>query len=190
MDLHQIYLKNPSGWRNWLQKNHLSEKGIWLIYFKKHTGKASIPYNDAVEEALCFGWIDSIVKRLDDERYMQKFTPRNPKSKWSPSNKKRIEKLIGLGKMTDFGMRLVAIAKRNGKWDEETDAQKDFAFSEELRKFLKSNKKAFPRFTALPPSHQKQYTQWVMSAKKAETQIRRMEKMIKSLVSGEEMKMM
>jgi len=190
MPFQQIYLQNAHAWRNWLSENHEKQKGVWLVYYKKHTGKPRVPYNEAVEEALCFGWIDSIVKRLDDERYMQKFTPRNPKSKWSASNKKRIEKLIGLGTMTGSGMRLVEIAKRNGKWDEETDAQKDFAFSEELRKFLKSNKKAFPRFTALPPSHQKQYTQWVMSAKKAETQIRRMEKMIKSLVSGEEMKMM
>ena len=98
MDIQQIYLKTPEEWRKWLQENHTTQKEIWLIYYKKHTGKARVPYNEAVEESLCFGWIDSTIKRIDDERYMQKFTPRNPKSNWSLSNKKRIEKLVGLKK--------------------------------------------------------------------------------------------
>ena len=190
MEHTQIYLQTTKTWRKWLQKNHDKEKGIWLVYYKKHTGKASIPYNDAVEEALCFGWIDSIVKRIDDERYMQKFTPRNPKSNWSPSNKKRIEKLIGLGKMAEAGMHAVEIAKENGKWDEETDIQKDFSFSDELLSLLNSNLKAFTKYSALSASHKKQYTQWVMSAKKPETQIRRMKEMINLLESGGKMKMM
>ena len=190
MDLPQIYLGTTAEWQEWLQKNHASQKGIWLVYYKKHTGKPRIPYNEAVEEALCFGWIDSIIKRIDDERYMQKFTPRNPKSNWSPSNKKRIEKLIRSGKMTDAGRQAIEIAKQNGKWDEQTDAQIDYTFSEKFVKLLKSNSKAFTGFTALPASHQKQYTQWVMSAKKTETQVRRMEKMIGLLKSGEKMKIM
>ena len=190
MPFEQIYLQSAEAWRNWLAENHEKEKGIWLVYYKKHTGKPRIPYNEAVEEALCFGWIDSIVKRIDDERYMQKFTPRNPKSNWSPSNKKRIEKLIRSGKMTDAGRQAIEIAKQNGKWDEKTDAQKDYTFSDELFQLLKSNSKAFTGFTALPASHQKQYTQWVMSAKKHETQVRRMGKMIGLLESGEKMKVM
>lgn len=188
MDHHQIFLPTSEDWRAWLEANHQAEKGIWLIYYKKHTGKPRVPYNEAVEEALCFGWIDSTVKRIDDERYMQQFTPRKPKSNWSHSNKKRVEKLIQEGKMTNAGMRLVEIAKQNGKWDEQTEAQKIFTFSEELLSLLQSNLKAFAQYLSLPPSHQKQYTQWVMSAKKPETQERRMKEMIRILESGEKIK--
>lgn len=189
MDFSQIYLPTTEDWRSWLETYHQAERGIWLVYFKKHTGKPRVPYNEAVEEALCFGWIDSTVKRIDEERYMQQFTPRNPKSNWSPSNKKRVEKLILDGKMTEAGLRLVEIAKQTGKWDEETDAQKTFTFSEELLNILQSNLKAFAQYLSLPPSHQKQYTQWVMSAKKAETRERRMKEMIRILENGEKMKM-
>ena len=86
-----IYLPTRSAWRSWLKEHYKSESHVWLIYFKKHTGKASIPYNDAVEEALCFGWIDSLVHRLDEERYMQKFTPRKMKSTWSKHNVRRMD---------------------------------------------------------------------------------------------------
>ena len=190
MPFEQIYLRTSKAWRNWLEEYHEKEKGIWLVYYKKHTGKPRVPYNEAVEEALCFGWIDSIVKRIDDARYMQKFTPRNPKSNWSPSNKKRVEKLISLGKMAEAGIRTVEVAKENGKWDDQTDAQKTYTFSNELLELLKSNLKAFAEYSTLPASHKKQYTGWIMSAKKPETQFRRMKEMLRLLESGEKMKMM
>lgn len=91
----QLYLPTRSEWRQWLSKNHAGVKVIWLVYYKKHTGKPSIPYDDAVEEALCFGWIDSTIKRIDDERYMQKFTPRNLKSEWSDLNIRRVRTSSG-----------------------------------------------------------------------------------------------
>ena len=84
----ELYVTNREDWRAWLEQNHATEKEVWLLYYKKHTGKPTIPYDDAVEEALCFGWIDSTVKRIDDEKYTQKFTPRNDRSVWSESNKK------------------------------------------------------------------------------------------------------
>lgn len=99
-----LYVKNRDGWRRWLEKNHKKETEIWLIYYKKHTGKTTIPYNDAVEEALCFGWIDSIEKRVDEERYAQRFTPRKPRSQWSEMNKERVKRLIKLDKMTPAGL--------------------------------------------------------------------------------------
>ena len=99
-ELERLSFKNRDEWRNWLKDYHNIAKGIWLIYYKKHTKKPSVYYNDAVEEALCFGWIDSLVKRIDDERYMQKYTPRNPNSSWSELNKQRVEKMIAEGKMT------------------------------------------------------------------------------------------
>lgn len=99
-----LYVKKRGEWRKWLEKNHQKESEIWLVYYKKHTKKPSIPYNDAVEEALCFGWIDSSEKRIDKERYAQRFTPRKPKSNWSESNKERVRKLIVQGKMTPAGL--------------------------------------------------------------------------------------
>lgn len=107
----KLYVKSRDEWRSWLQNNHAAEKEIWLIYYKKHTGKPRIPYDDAVEEALCFGWIDSIVKRIDDEKYIQKYTPRKDKSIWSELNKKRTEKMIKQGRMTEAGLIKIQKAK-------------------------------------------------------------------------------
>ena len=174
----QFYFKNRKKWREWLEKHYADSQGVFLIYYKKHTCKASIPYNDAVEEALCFGWIDSIVKRIDDERYMQKFTPRNEKSLWSESNKKRVEKMIDQGKMTDAGSIKIKKAKENGKWFEAADAKRDFVLSEEIIELLSADTRAKSSFNKQSPSQKKNYIQWIMSAKKQETQKRRLMKMI------------
>lgn len=99
-----LYAKDRTQWRRWLEKNHDKEKEIWLVFYRKDSGKVSISYNDAVEEALCFGWIDSIEKGIDGERFAQRFTPRKPKSKWSETNKERVKKLIKEGKMTKAGL--------------------------------------------------------------------------------------
>ena len=110
-----LYITNRVDWRAWLERNNDTEKEVWLIYYKKHTGKPRIPYDDAVEEALCFGWIDSTVKRVDDEKFAQKFTPRKNKSNWSDLNKKRAKKMIREGRMTKAGLTKIEEAKRNGK---------------------------------------------------------------------------
>ena len=183
--LERIGFKNRNEWRNWLKENHAVAKGIWLIYYKKHTGKPTVYYNDAVEEALCYGWIDSIVKRIDNERYMQKFTHRNPKSSWSEINKQRVEKMITKGKMTEAGMRLVKIAKQNGKWNEVIKSQLNYTLSEDLLEILKKDKTAFATYEKLPPSHKKEYVGWIMSAKKEETRVWRIKKMIVMLKKGQ-----
>ena len=119
------YIPTREEWRKWLEANHDRTDRIWLINYKKHTGKPSIPYNDAVEEALCFGWIDSLVRRIDDERYMQKYTPRKPKSTWSRHNVQRVEKMMAEGKMTSRGMELYDYAKEHGLLpDMEQDTRK------------------------------------------------------------------
>ena len=105
-------------WRAWLEHNHSREREIWIGYYKKHTGKKSITYNEAVEEALCFGWIDSLVRKVDENIYMQKYTPRKKTSVWSLTNVRRVEKMNALGKMTPEGLSIVEEAKRNGKWKE------------------------------------------------------------------------
>ncbi len=178
MNLNRIYLKDAQTWRAWLEENHDKSLGIWLIYFKKHSGKPRVPYNEAVEEALCFGWIDSTVKRIDDDRYMQKFTPRNAKSNWSELNKQRIEKLMKPGKMTSAGIQAVDVAKKNGKWDEASESQKNYDLSDDFVELVKKNNQAFIVYTGLSPSQKKQYVNWVMSAKKPETRIKRCIEMI------------
>jgi uncharacterized protein YdeI (YjbR/CyaY-like superfamily) len=96
-----LYVSTREEWRRWLEKNGTKESVIWLIFYKKHSGKRSLPYSDAVEEALCFGWIDSIIKRFDDEKYIQKFTPRQEKSTWSTLNVRRVREMIKAGRNAD-----------------------------------------------------------------------------------------
>src|SRR6266498_5711606 len=115
--LKSFYAKDRKAWRNWLEKNHSKSPGIWLIYYKKSTGKTRLEYSDAVEEALCFGWIDSTSRPIDDEKYMQRFTPRKPKSGWSGLNKKRIQRMIEQGLMTSAGFEKIELAKKNGSWE-------------------------------------------------------------------------
>jgi uncharacterized protein YdeI (YjbR/CyaY-like superfamily) len=103
-----LYVTDRKQWRSWIVKNHNNEKEIWLIYYRKSSGKPRIPYNDAVEEALCYGWIDSIIKRVDDNRFAQRFTPRRPKSPVSEMNKERIRRLIKKKRMTTFGLKAVS----------------------------------------------------------------------------------
>jgi uncharacterized protein YdeI (YjbR/CyaY-like superfamily) len=99
-----LYVTTRDEWRAWLAEHHDTEREVWLVSYKKHTGRPQIPYDDAVEEALCFGWIDSLVKTIDDERFAQKFTPRKEKSNWSESNKRRVRKLVREGRMTEAGL--------------------------------------------------------------------------------------
>jgi uncharacterized protein YdeI (YjbR/CyaY-like superfamily) len=168
-----LFCKNRDEWRIWLEQNHSIETEIWLIYFKKHTKKPTVTYNEAVEEALCFGWIDSLVKRIDEETYMQKYTPRKPNSVWSLANKKRVEKMISKKKMTKAGIELVEIAKKNGWWEKAYSSKTEFEMPQELLKALKANPIAFKNFYNFPPSSQNNYIGWVKSAKRAETIKRR-----------------
>ena len=103
-----LYVTNRKQWRSWLAKNYDKSKGVWLIYYRKSSGKPRIPYNDAVEEALCYGWIDSIIKRVDNDKFAQRFTPRRPKSPVSEMNKERIRRLIRRKRMTSFGLKAVS----------------------------------------------------------------------------------
>lgn len=114
----QRHLRTANAWRAWLQKHHVSAPELWLVFYKKHTGKGGLAYEDAVREALCFGWIDGILKRIDDEKHMVRFSPRRRNSVWSATNKKRVAELLAAGRMTDAGLAKVEQAKRNGKWDD------------------------------------------------------------------------
>lgn len=180
-----LYFRNRKEWRSWLERNHSGEKKVWLIDYKKHTDKERIPYDDAVEEALCYGWIDSTVKRMDEERYKQKFTPRNDRSEWSELNKKRVEKLISDGSMTDAGLSKVAYAKESGAWDKSPSGGIIPERSAEFENALESNETARIYFEKLAPSHKKRYLAWITSAKRDDTRIRRIEEAVRMLSSGQ-----
>lgn len=169
----QLYISNRNDWRQWLKANHDSCREIWLLYFKKHTGKLSIPYDDAVEEALCFGWIDSIVKRIDDKRYMQKFTPRKDSSVWSALNKKRVKKMIAAGKMTEHGLVKIESAKRNGKWNVPPSSPLSTKIATEFEDALIKNLTAKKNFDLLAPSYKRHYIGWINSAKREDTKMKR-----------------
>ena len=166
---------------------------IWLVYYKKHTKKPSIPYNEAVEEALCFGWIDSLVRRIDDERYMQKYTPRKPKSTWSKHNVKRVEKMIAENKMMEKGMELYNYAIQNDLLpDAEEDIHRKGMFPEIPDFFLQAlqeNPTAEKAFNSLAPSYKLQFLGWILSGKKQETQLRRLKEAIDLLNSGKKLGM-
>ena len=167
-DYKATHPKTRGQWRKWLEKNHSTAPGIWMIYYKKETGKRKFDMADAVEEALCFGWIDSVAQKLDDERSMQKFTPRKPKSIWSKINKKRIEKLIEQKLMKPAGLATIERAKENGSWDtlNSSDLHTDNnSMPDDLEKALSKNKKALANFLAFPPSYRKRFLFWIDSAK-------------------------
>jgi uncharacterized protein YdeI (YjbR/CyaY-like superfamily) len=165
------YAKNRSEWRKWLEK-HATSSGVWLIYYKKASGKPSVSYDEAVEEALCFGWIDSRVNALDEQRYTQFFSPRKPKSSWSKLNKQRVEQLIQNGLMTAAGLEKIETAKRDGSWNS-LDAIEDLQLSPDLMAALDSNKTASENFMAFSTSVKKNIVRWIESAKRPETRLQR-----------------
>ncbi len=146
---------------------------VWLMYFKKHTGKPSIPYDDSVEEALCFGWIDGILKRVDDEKCARKFMPRKNRSVWSESNKKRAEKMVREGRMTEVGLAKVEEAKRSGEWFKSHTHPKEFFVPNFIEEALKKNERAHDNFNRLAVSYRRMYISWISSAKREETRKKR-----------------
>ena len=171
-----LYVTSREEWRSWLTKHYQSETEVWLIYYKKHTGRPRISYDHAVEEALCFGWVDSIVKRMDDEKFAQKFTPRRDSTKWSALNKRRLRKLIREGRMIEAGLAKIDLAMLS----EEAQAQQskgdlgDLDIPRFVKKALMANAKAWENFRSLTPSRRRAYIHLIMDAKKEETRERRL----------------
>jgi uncharacterized protein YdeI (YjbR/CyaY-like superfamily) len=179
-----LYVTSLEEWRDWLTKHYQSEAEVWLIYYKKHTGQPRISYDHAVEEALCFGWVDSIVKRIDDEKFAQKFTPRRDYSKWSAINIRRVRKLIREGRMTEAGR-----AKINfvifGEKPQAKQGKGDLDIPHVIKKALAANAKFWKNFLNLAPSQRRGYIQWIMDAKKAETCERRLREVVSRLEQSE-----
>ncbi len=185
----QIHVKTRQEWREWLRRHHQENNGVWLVFYKKGTGKAALGYDAAVEEALCVGWIDSIIKKVDEEKYMRKFTPRRPGSRWSALNKKRIEKLTRQGLMTVAGLAVVSQAQQSGDWDRPDRPDIPSAPPPEFARALAANAKAKLAFDRLAPSHKRRYLAWITMAKRPETRERRIKEAIALLERGEKLGM-
>ena len=175
----QLHMTDRDEWRAWLAEHHAAEKELWLVFYKKHTGKPGVSYEGAVEEALCFGWIDGIGKSIDAQKYTLRFSPRKRNSVWSASNKKRVAKMIKQGRMTEVGLAKVNEAKKNGQWRKATQREDPTNIHADLVKALRANKQAQQNFERLAPSHKKQFIWWIMDAKTDATRQRRIQKTVR-----------
>ena len=159
-------------WRAWLEQNHTRPDGVWLISFKKATGKPCVEYDEAVEEALCFGWVDSKPNKLDDERSMLWFAPRKPQTGWSKPNKERVARLIQAGLMAPAGLAKVAAAQQDGSWNA-LDAVEALELPPDLQQALAANTAAQQYWEAFPRSAKRGILEWIANAKKQETRAKR-----------------
>jgi uncharacterized protein YdeI (YjbR/CyaY-like superfamily) len=166
--------KTRAEWRAWLAKHHTRAEGVWLVAYKKATGKPRVEYDEAVEEAVCFGWIDSTEKKLDDERTMLWFAPRKPRSGWSRSNKERVERLTAAGLMTPAGLAKVEAAKRDGTWTA-LDAVEALTVPPDLEAAFVRHPGSAANFAAFPRSVKRGILAWIATAKKPETRANRVE---------------
>jgi uncharacterized protein YdeI (YjbR/CyaY-like superfamily) len=180
--------KSRQAWRDWLAANHAAKTEVWLVFYKRDAGKPTLSYNDAVEEALCFGWIDGVKRSIDGERYMHRFSPRKPDSKWSASNRARAERMEQAGLMTAAGGAAVRSAKRSGKWNA-PDPSVDLSMPPEFGARLRRDAAAAEFFASLAPSYQRQFVGWIATAKRPETKQRRLEETIALLRRGEKLGM-
>jgi uncharacterized protein YdeI (YjbR/CyaY-like superfamily) len=169
-------------WREWLDAHHASESEIWLVFPKRHTGVASMAYGDALDEALCYGWVDSLVKRLDDRRFARKFTPRRADSRWSEKNRKRYAELKAGGRLLPAGIKRPATNRGYGS------RPPRLALPARLPPYIQAALKDHPaarrHFEALAPSHRRRYVAWIESAKREETKLRRLKEAIRLLAGG------
>ena len=182
MSLKLLHVTTREDWRTWLAGHHSTETEVWLVFAKQHTGKPRVSYDDAVEEALCYGWIDSIVRKLDDDHYAQKFTPRKDRTRWSAPNLERVRRLLAGGKMTQAG---IAVLHPDPSYQPpERPGPEPPPYLEEA---LKRSPTAWENFRRLAPSHRKLYVAWITDAKKEETRQRRLQEAIRRLEANEKL---
>jgi len=174
----ELYFQTREEWHDWLERNNSKAVEVWLICYKKGSGKPVIPYNEAVEEALCFGWIDGKIKSVNKDYYIQRYTPRLKGSRWSKYNIDRVERLIKEGRMKPEGIKAykVLLEKPHLAYDNRSDG--DPGIPDDLAEALSHNKKALNNFTGFSPSARRIYIEWLNSAKRPETRIRRIDKIV------------
>ena len=185
-DLEYIYFESQQSFREWLEINHDKSQGVWLVFYKKHCKKNWINYQQALDEALCFGWIDSTKKRMDEDKYVQVFSPRRNISNWSDVNKKKVMDLMEQGRMTEAGLNKIDIYLERGKldWELSTDTAKEkkqLVIPRYFQDILNEHPKALENFSNLAPSYKKHYVHWISDAKREHTRNKRIEESIKLL---------
>jgi len=176
--------RNRKEWRQWLKKHGGSRAEIWLVFAKRHTGRTTLSYDEAVEEAICFGWIDSLIRRLDDTRYARKFTPRKAGSRWSPANRRRYASLAGRGLLAAPGLKR-APTDRGG----DAPGPRHPALPPYMEAALKANPRAWEYFRQLAPSYRRNYIDWIDSARRPETRERRLAAALGLLATGQKLGM-
>lgn len=202
-ELEHIFFSNRQAFRDWLEQNHNQCPGIWMVYNKSHVVKKGITYREALEEALCFGWIDSLIKRIDQNQYMRKFTPRTNTNQWSELNKQLMAMLIKNGQITKSGLEKIdiAILKKTGTGDREkkigektpktrkanTSSISPYTIPDSFLEAMSHNQPALEHFKRLAPSHQRHYVLWITNAKRPETIQKRIEEAVALLKENQKL---
>ena len=179
-----LQFRNKDEWRAWLTENHATQKDAWLVILKNNVIKPGVYYKEAVEEAICFGWIDGVMKSVDAEFYYLRFSPRKRGSIWSVSNQIRVEQLIAQGRMTEAGMAKVREAKENGEWEAANRREDLSNLPVDLKKALEKNAEAQAKFEKLSASQKKQYMYWIESAKSEKTRQKRIQETIERVINN------
>jgi uncharacterized protein YdeI (YjbR/CyaY-like superfamily) len=182
-DVEQVHLETRAEWRAWLAEHHATARGVQLVSWRSGTGRPSVGYDEAVCEALCFGWVDSTNRRLDEERGMQYFAPRRPRSGWARTNKARVERLRAEGLMTEAGERVIAEAVANGSWTLLDDVE-DGREPDDLRAALDARPEARRHWDAFPPSARKVMLQWLAQARTPGTRDKRVAAVVDGAADG------
>jgi uncharacterized protein YdeI (YjbR/CyaY-like superfamily) len=180
-DLITLDVRTRERWRQWLAKHHASSSGVWLVRHKQHTGVKSMPYQDVVREALCFGWVDSLIKRLDEDRHAIKLTPRKPTSKWSDINRKRWNELKSAGLLAAPGL---AAAPTGNRYAPKPSIPELPAY---VAKAFKTNVRAWRHFQALAPTYRRDFVVWIHTAKRPDTREKRIRESIALLSAGKKL---
>lgn len=180
-----IIFKSPEEFNNWLSENHSCSNGVWIRSFKKDSGIKSLTHDEALDEALCFGWIDGQAKKYDENSWIQKFTPRRVRSIWSKRNIERVEELIKTSKMKPSGLKAINEAKKNGRWENAYDSPGNMKVPEDFLKEISGNKKSLKFFESLNRTDKYSIVWRLQTAKKPETRVRRMKKILDMLSKGE-----
>src|SRR5215510_12174263 len=186
-DLPILPFESKKKWADWLAKQHAKSTGVWLKLAKKNTGIPSVNYEEALDVALCYGWIDGQKGSFDDKYWLQKFTPRGPKSIWSKINTEKVEKLIKSGEMIPAGLTAIEAAKKDGRWDAAYASQKNIGIPEDFQAALDKNTKAKEFFTTLKSAERYSFLFRIQTAKKAETRAKRIEHFVDMLARSEKL---
>lgn len=180
----QVQVESRAEWRGWLEAHHATSDGVWLVTWKQHSGRPRVPYDEVVEEALCFGWIDSLGRKLDDERSQLLVTPRKRRSNWSRANKERVERLLAQGLMAPAGLAVVETAKRDGTWTALDDVE-NLVEPDDLRAALDADPEARRHWDAFPRSARRGILEWLLNAKTEGTRTKRIREIATLAARGE-----